>query len=164
MEKLRGMNLPMPRFLQEDIPEGVRGIYGYRNLQTFFPTLSKVFRVNKYQAAKVAYDLPSTLAAVDCSGGQGFCAVTLKKKDGTLVTDRVFLKVTHLLDPVRWMQGRYSLPQEAGLPGHSKTWTSAWHKLQDPWNQAYVEALATYALSGLRSSGASPHFNNFYGA
>jgi methylmalonyl-CoA mutase cobalamin-binding subunit len=28
MEKLRGMNLPMPRFLQEDIPEGVKGIYG----------------------------------------------------------------------------------------------------------------------------------------
>jgi hypothetical protein len=164
MEKLRGMNLPMPRFLQEDIPEGVKGIYGYRNLQTFFPTLSKVFRVNKYQAAKVAYDLPSALAAVDCSGGQGFCAVTLKKKDGTQTSERVFLKVTHLLDPVRWMQGRYSLPQEAGLPGHSKTWTSAWHKLQDPWNQAYVEALATYALSGLRTSGTSPHFNNFYGA
>ena len=111
MEKLRGINLPMPRFLQEDIPEGVRGIYGYRNLQTFFPTLSKVFRVNKYQAAKVAYDLPSSLAAVDCSGGQGFCEATLKKKDGTLTNDRIFLKVTHLLDPVRWMQGRYSPPR-----------------------------------------------------
>ena len=158
------MNLPMPKFLQEDIPEGVRGIYGFRNLQTFFPTLSKVFRVNKYQSAKIAYDLPSKLVAVDCSGGQGFCTVSLQKKDGTVEDARVFLKVTHLLDPVRWMQGRYSLPQEAGLPGHSKTWTSAWHKLQDPWNQAYVEALATYALSSLRTSSVSPHFNQFYGA
>ena len=164
MEKLRGMNLPMPKFLQDDIPEGVKGIYGYRNLQTFFPTLSKVFRLNKYQTAKLAYDLPSKLVAVDCSGGQGFCTIKLQKKDGTIEDARVFLKVTHLLDPVRWMQGRYSLPQEAGLPGHSKTWSSAWHKLQDPWNQAYVEAVATYALSSLRSSGVSPHFNNFYGS
>jgi hypothetical protein len=164
MEKLRGMNFPMPKFLQEDIPEGVRGIYGYKNLQTFFPTLSKIFRINKYQLSKLAYDLPSKLVAVDCSGGQGFCRVSLQKKDGTDEDAHVFLKVTHLLDPIRWMQGRYSLPQEAGLPGHSKTWTSAWHKLQDPWNQAYVEALATYALSGLRTSDVSPHFNQFYGA
>ena len=163
MEKLRGMNVPMPKFLQEDIPDGVKNINGYKNLQTFFPTLSKVFRVNKFQAAKLAYDLPSKLVAVDCSGTQGFCTVTLQRKDETIPA-RVFLKVTHLLDPVRWMQGRYSIPQEAGLPGHSKTWTSAWHKLQDPWNQAYVEALATYALSGLRTSGVSPHFNTFYGA
>ena len=157
------MNVPMPKFLQEDIPDGVKNINGYKNLQTFFPTLSKVFRVNKFQAAKLAYDLPSKLVAVDCSGTQGFCTVTLQRKGETLPA-RVFLKVTHLLDPVRWMQGRYSIPQEAGLPGHSKTWTSAWHKLQDPWNQAYVEALATYALSGLRTSGVSPHFNTFYGA
>ena len=154
----------MPKFLQEDIPEGVRGIYGYKNLQTFFPTLSKVFRVNKFQTGKLAYDLPSKLVAVDCSGGQGFCTITLQKKDGTLEDKVVFLKVTHLLDPVRWMQGRYSLPQESGLPGHSKSWAYAWHKLQDPWNQAYVEALATYALSSLRTSDVSPHFNNFYGA
>ncbi len=158
------MNLPMPKFLQEDIPEGVRGVYGYNNLQTFFPTLSKVFRVNKFQTSKLAYDLPSKLVSIDCSGGQGFCRLSLQEKDGSNTEARAFLKVTHLLDPVRWMQGRYSIPQEAGLPGHSKTWTSAWHKLQDPWNQAYVEVMATYALSGLRSSGVSPHFNKFYGA
>jgi hypothetical protein len=163
MEKLRGMNVPMPKFLQEDIPEGVRGIYGYRNLQTFYPTLSKVFRLNKYQSARVAYNLPAKLIGVDCSGAQGFCRVTLEK-DGALEEATVFMKVTHLLDPIRWMRGRYSLPQEAGLPGHSKTWTSAWHKLQDPWNQAYVEALATYALSNLRTTDVSPHFNQFYGA
>jgi hypothetical protein len=163
MEKLRGMNLPVPRFRQEDIPEGVAGIYGYTHLQTFYPTLNKVFRLNKFQTAKFAYELPATLTAVDCSGNQGFCSITLQKNGG-LVKTRAFLKVTHLLDPVRWMQGRYSLPQQAGLPGHSKTWAAAWHKLQDPWNQAYVEALATFALGGLRSAGISPHFNEFYGA
>ena len=158
------MNVPTPRFLQEDIPEGVDGICGFRKLQTFFPTLSKVFRVNNFQSAKFAYDLPYKLISVDCSGRQGFCTVSLQMKNGEMVESNAFLKVTHLLDPVRWMQGRYSLPKESGLPGHSKTWTTAWHKLQDPWNQAYVEAVATYALGSLRASDVSPHFNKFYGA
>jgi hypothetical protein len=74
------------------------------------------------------------------------------------------MKVTHLLDPVKWMQGEYTIPRRASLPAHTKSWKAAWNKLQDPWNRAYVEALATFALGGLRSSGISPHFNEFYGA
>lgn len=158
--KLRGMSLPTPRFLLEDMSEELHHVKGYRNLQTFFPTLTKVFRINKFQSSKICLDMPWRIAAVDCSGGQGVCKLSLKDKGDI----KAYLKVTHLLDPIRWMQGHYSLPIEAGLPWHSKTWTAAWHKIQDPWNQAYVEALATYALSRLRLSGVSPHFNNFYGS
>ena len=158
--KLRGMSLPTPRFVLEDIAEDLHHVKGYRNLQTFFPTLSKVFRINKFQSSKFCLDMPWRISSVDCSGGQGPCKISLKDKTEV----KAYLKVTHLLDPIRWMQGHYSLPNEAGLPWHSKTWTPAWHKIQDPWNQAYVEALATYALSRLRLSGVSPHFNNFYGS
>jgi hypothetical protein len=158
--KLRGMTLPTPRFVLEDMSEELHHVKGYRNLQTFFPTLSQVFRINKFQSSKFCLDMPWRISAVDCSGGQGICKLTLKD-NGQI---NAYLKVTHLLDPIRWMQGHYSLPIEAGLPWHSKTWTAAWHKIQDPWNQAYVEALATYALSRLRHSDVSPHFNHFYGA
>jgi len=65
MEKLRGMNVPMPKFLQEDIPDGVKNINGYKNLQTFFPTLSKVFRVNKFQA-------PLNSSPLTVQGPRGF--------------------------------------------------------------------------------------------
>jgi hypothetical protein len=75
-----------------------------------------------------------------------------------------FRKVTHLLDPVRWLQGKYSMPKHSYLPWHQETWEAAWNKLQDPMNQAYVEALATYALSKLREADVSPHFHFFYGA
>jgi hypothetical protein len=84
--------------------------------------------------------------------------------DGTTSSKAAFLKVTHLLDPVRWMKGCYSLPQHTGLPWHSRTWLTANHKLQNPNNQAYVEAMASYALGRLREEGVSPHFNEFYGA
>jgi hypothetical protein len=62
------------------------------------------------------------------------------------------------------MKGEYSLPKELGLPWHTRTWAAAWTKLQDPANQAYIEVVASYALSKLRDEGISPHFNEFYGA
>ncbi len=109
---------------------------------------------------------------MDISGTSGAAQLTLApntegatEPDATqAIRQPAFVKVTHLLDPVRWMKGRYSLPRHSGLPWHSKTWTAASHKLQDPWNQAYVETMAAYALGRLREENASPHFNMFYGA
>lgn len=161
--KLRGMSLPPPKYVLEDMAESLHHVKGYRNLQTFFPTLTQIYRINKFQSSKICLNMPWRISSVDCSGGQGPCKIILKDK-GTTREVKAYLKVTHLLDPIRWMQGHYSLPVEAGLPWHSKTWTAAWHKIQDPWNQAYVEAVASYALSHLRISGVSPHFNNFYGS
>ena len=161
--KLRGMTLPIPRFLLEEISQDLHHVKGYHNLQTFFPTLSKVFRINKYQSSNFCLDTPWRITSIDCSGGHGPCSISLKEKTKDYKAN-AYLKVTHLLDPIRWMQGQYSLPKEVGLPWHSKTWTAAWHKIQDPWNQAYVEALAAYSLGKLRVSGISPHFNNFYGS
>ena len=163
-DKLRGMKLPVPHFLTAPLPENLKRVHGYSNLQTFFPSLTKVFRLNKFQTENVWFDLPWIIDTIDCSGSQGPCNLVLESKGEPQRTVPAFLKVTHLLDPIRWMQGHYSLPKEAGLPWHSKTWTAAWHKLQNPWNQAYVEALATYALGRLRKEGVSPHFNEFYGS
>jgi hypothetical protein len=75
-----------------------------------------------------------------------------------------FRKITHLLDPVRWLQGKYSMPKHSFLPWHQSTWEATWSKLQDTMNQAYVEAFATYALSRLREADVTPHFHYFYGS
>lgn len=75
-----------------------------------------------------------------------------------------FRKLTHLLDPVRWLQGKYSLPKHSYLPWHQDSWEAAWTKLQDPMNQAYVEAMASYAFSRLREANISPHYHLFYGS
>lgn len=162
--RLRGLKLEIPKFHSERLPETLQHVNGYSNLQTFFPTLGHIFRLNKFQSEEVTFNLAERILSIDCSGAQGLCSIHVKNNDGDLSEKVAFLKVTHLLEPVKWMQGKYSLPKEAGLPWHNKTWTTAWHKLQDPWNQAYVETLASYALHKLRESDTSPHFNLFYGA
>jgi hypothetical protein len=75
-----------------------------------------------------------------------------------------FRKITHLLDPATWLQGKYSIPKQSILPGHNETWGAMNQKLQDPMNQAYIEALATYCFSRLREGDYTPHFHKFYGA
>ena len=169
MENLRGMTLPSPRFRIAELPKELCQVRGFNSLQTFFPALTKLYRLTKHQTDGVWLDSKWQITGIDISETSGPCQLSLVCREdlsGTTVKTKVhpaFLKVTHLLDPVRWMKGKYSLPKESGLPWHNKTWANAWSKLQDSWNQAYVETIAAYALGRLRDEGVSPHFNEFYG-
>lgn len=168
--ELRGTQLPAPRFRIAPLADELRQVHGFTDLQTFFPTLSRIYRLSKHQSPHVWMDNQWRIIGLDISGTSGPCTLQLmSNREGssqadTIETKRAFLKVTHLLDPIRWMKGRYSLPQHTGLPWHTRTWFTAMNKLQDPDNQAYVEAMASYALGRLREVGVSPHFNEFYGA
>lgn len=164
---LRGIPLPPSRFQIAPLPEELKHVRGFHDLQTYFPTLSKLFRITKHQSGSIWLDSKYRISAIDISGTSGVCSVGLTSNtdaSGSPIQRKAFLKVTHLLDPIRWMKGEYSLPRQAGLPWHTKTWSAAWTKLQDPANQAYIEVVASYALSRLRDLGISPHFNQFYGA
>jgi hypothetical protein len=127
-----------------------------------------LYRLNKHQTDGIWLDSKWRITGLDISGTHGPCSLSLvPNTDGPVGEKRshaAYLKVTHLLDPVRWMKGKYSLPKHSGLPWHNKTWATASAKLQDSWNQAYVESIASYALGRLRDEGISPHFNEFYGA
>jgi hypothetical protein len=163
------MSLPPPRFRIAPLAKELCEVRGFSQLQTFFPTLTKLFRLNKHQTDGIWMDSKWRITGIDISGTSGPCSLKLVKNDISNTTDDVkehnaYLKVTHLLDPIRWMKGRYTLPNHNGLPWHAKTWGSACKKIQDSWNQAYVETVASYALGRLRDEGVSPHFNEFYGA
>ena len=168
--RLRGITLPAPRFRTAPMSSRLSKVRGFSTLQTYFPTLGKLFRITKHHAKQIWLDSAYRMVSLDISGTSGACEVELvenkdsSEEDSSGVRRPAFLKVTHLLDPIRWMKGEYSIPQNAGLPGHSKTWASASTKLQDQSNQAYVESIASYALGRIRDAGLSPHFNQFYGA
>lgn len=170
--ELRGINLPVPRFRIGPLSKELLKVRGYKNLQTFFPTLTKLFRLGRWNLGEdeIWLDQKWRIKSIDCSGTSGACSVSvIQNKDisDSLVqetTRPAFLKATHLLDPIQWIRGHFSLPKEAGLPWHHKAWQRAWQKLQDPGNHAYIETIASYTLGRLREDDVSPHFNIFYGA
>jgi hypothetical protein len=138
-------------------------------LQTFFPTLVNLnSNIGKVRDKEVWMDHTWKIVAMDLSGGTGVCNVKIQRNTAEnnepSESRRVFLKVTHLLDPIHWIRGEYSLPKDAALPGNQRTWATAWKKLHEPCNQAYIESVASYALGRLAEEGITPHFNHFYGS
>lgn len=166
---LRGMELPIPRFSIGPLSNDLLHVKGYKNLQTFFPTLTKLFRLGRWSSGEdeIWPDQQWKVVSIDCSGTAGPCFIGGQAKGDTAEPPTVkpaYLKATHLLDPIHWIRGAYSLPKESGLPWHHKAWQRAWLKLQDPGNHAYIETVASYVLGRLREDDISPHFNIFYGA
>jgi len=142
----------------------MRNVRGYSGIQTFFPTLTQLNPEIQNVSEEVWMDHAWRIAAVDISGERGVCSARIQQNTGPSEARNVYLKVTHLLDPVHWIRGEYSLPKIVGLPGDQATWSKACSKIQDASNQAYVESVASYALGRLFEEGVTPHFNRFYGA
>lgn len=94
---------------------------------------------------------------------KGECHIRVADSSGASTETAAFCKITHLLDPIRWIKGRYSdLP--GGSAENQKAFSEYTKKLKDPMNQAYVESLTYYCCSRLRENNVSPHFPYFYGA
>lgn len=169
--RLKGSQLPIPTVVLKRLHESVRKEKGFADLQTFYPGMDVVCNFKSLPEEDLWLDHKYRLVDIlSSSTTKTSGVVTLRvekntQESGEEVQDiSGFRKLTHLLDPVRWLQGKYSLPKHSYLPWHQDSWEAAWLKLQDPMNQAYVEAMAGYAFSRLREADISPHFHFFYGS
>ena len=162
--------MPPPKFLVYPISKKLFENREFSNLQTYYPGMGVVCEMKEPPKGDVWLDHKERVIEVEEINDKRSAPLRLTVeqnvgKSGVDVEDvSGFRKITHLLDPISWLQGKYTAPKQSVLPGHKETWGSMNQKLQDPMNQAYIEALATYSFSRLREGGYSPHFHKFYGA
>lgn len=169
--RLKGSPLPAPKLLGFPVPENLKTQEGFQDLQTFYPGMDIFGKTKELTDTDPWFDHTYRVKEIlseDSKKSSGRVSIRIEKntqESGIELQDiSGFRKITHLLDPVRWLQGKYSMPKHSFLPWHQATWETTWNKLQDPMNQAYVEAFATYALSRLREADVTPHFHYFYGS
>lgn len=169
--RLKGSSLPPPKMILSAVPLSLKSQTGFQDLQTFYPGMGLFCKSKEMSDGDAWFDHMYRITDVhwqENTKTSGKVSIRVEKntqESGVEIQDiSGFRKVTHLLDPVRWLQGKYSLPKHASLPWHQTTWEATWNKLQDPMNQAYIEALASYAFSRLREEDISPHFHYFYGS
>ena len=148
---LRGCSLPSPTYTVMPCPDALDSVRGYLNLNPQFPTVTDLLGLD---ASFSNVWLGPVISQIDCPGTPGPCQIDISGE-----TLRAYMKVTHLLNPPQWIQGYYSLDVSAG-----KYYRRSRKKLDDPWNQAYIDALACHVVGRLYADGLSPHFNAFYGA
>lgn len=168
--RLKGSQLPPPKILAHPLSKALFEQRGFETLQTFYPGMDIFKNERKLSEEDLWFDHKYRVIEVkssDQTKSSGNVTLRIEKNlpdSGVEIQDiSGFRKITHLLDPVRWLQGKYGLPKYPYLPWN-ESWELAHDKLQDPMNQAYVEALATYAFSRIREADLSPHFHLFFGA
>jgi hypothetical protein len=152
---IRPSNADVPACIREAFPE-------FSNIQSYFSILERLSP--EYAGSMFAYKKcwvgNQSIKTVDRDEGDLFRAALSfdnnKKHD-------VFVKRIHLLDPIRYMEGDYVLPQEGALPAPSELWKSSLAKINDAQNEAYVDALFSMCASALVESGRSPHWCRSFG-
>ena len=171
--QLKGSRVPAAGTVTAPISGELQTLPGFQSLHTYYPGLSILSGTKQTKTQGIWLDhihrvigvLPS---AQDNRKSSGVSSLRIERNESAQGVDiqdvSGFRKITHLVDPVRWIQGEYGIPKTPSLPWSAASWGSAWKKLQDPMNQAHVEALATYGFGKLRELEYTPHFHHFYGA
>ena len=147
------------------IPNVIRdNLTEFKKVQPYFSTLEKLLSNLKSSQIKdgtwwlgISGELVAGLEREPDNSFVG--AIVLK--DGS--KREVFIKRIHLLDPLNMMEGNYVLPDDGALAAPSELWRNTLMKINNPLNEAYVDALFALYASKLAESGLSPHWCQCYG-
>lgn len=100
-----------------------------------------------------------SIVRVERDAESGFLA-TLHLLNGE---QSVFVKRIHLLEPISAMEGEYVWPDDGALSAPSDLWQNALSKINEPMNEAYVDAIFALTASKFVESGVSPHWCKCFG-
>ena len=157
--QLRGVSIPAPTFILGKLPAALKQLAYYTDLQTYFPTMKTLFDLEDLSGQDVWFDNDYKITHVNIVSEEhikGNCKIQVTYKTDSKKIN-AYLKVTHLIDPVTYVKKSvdgYEFANDEEMKD----------KIKDPWNQAYVETIASYCLGKLRQENICPHFNLFYGA
>jgi len=140
----------------------------FSSLNTYFPVLDCAGEVDSDLAG---YWLPSKYRIskiTDISQTTFYASADIERNELTAGIDisnvPVFIKRTHLLEPLKYMRGDYRVQRhDAMLPSPQCTYVQTVQKVNFPMNEAYIEAFGSFLTSQLVESGKCPHFPLFYG-
>ena len=139
-------------------PPPMWGISG--GLQTYFPSLEQLFPSVSQQTSGNP-TLAAKELAVDVSANTSVVEDIRTKERRETST---WIRTVHLVDPVDAMSGDIVLPEDGALPNFRAPWQRALKKVNDPYNEAYTDAVFACMASRLVETGRSPHFCRFYGS
>ena len=140
-------------YIQRNPPTGIPG------LQTYFPSLEILFP-SVADMSEGSPSLASTEMVTDLSDGVATVENILTK---TTRETPIWIRPMHLVEPVEVISGSYVLAADGSLPTFRSAWQRTLRKLNDPYNEAYTDAVFACMASRLVETGVSPHWCRFYG-
>lgn len=134
------------------------------NPQNYIPIYTKFFNMSETNADKINLNNQLTLSEIKTMTSHNSCNAIVLDKHGNKSDKDIFFKYSPLLDPTKYMTGKYDcsdnffldLPKYGIKSGHAKT--------NDPNNSAYVDSFFTYLSSQLLHNHKLLHSLDFYGS
>jgi hypothetical protein len=145
------------------IPESVAtGLPEFTSLQPYWSALEKLYpdASSSHTFLKNCWIGDTSISSIIVDENTRFHA-TLLSASGESIP--LFIKRLHLLDASRTMEGEYIWPREGSLPVPSQLWKTTLAKLNDPLNEAYVDAMFALCADKLVRSNTSPHWMQCFG-
>ncbi len=149
---------------EEGVPAKVtEALQEFRNLQPFFSALERlapeVATQSRVSRCWMGVSAESLRDFVRPDSEDGFSGeIVLAEK-----THPVFIKRVHILDPLDCIEGECMWPNDGALPAPSELWLTALEKLNNPMNEAYVDAVFAMVADRLVASNTSPHWLRCFG-
>ena len=132
--------------------------------QNYIPIYTKFFSMNESNADKMNLNNTLTMNNINTMNSHNSCNAEVIDSNNKVVNKDIFFKFSPLLDPSKYMIGKYEcsnnsmleLPKFGMKCGHAKT--------NDPNNAAYVDSFFTYLSSQLLHNHNFLHSLDFYGS
>lgn len=136
----------------------------FDDIQNYVPMYDKYFALTDSNHNSINLNHKYTITKIVASESQNKCTALVMNEDGKVSEKKVFFKLSPLLDPIKYLIGKYDVsnPNLFQLPGRTISNVNA--KIQDPNNAAYVDSFATYLTSQLLHRHGFVHGLDFYGS
>jgi hypothetical protein len=133
-------------------------------LQNYVPIYGQFFDLTSSNFNKFNLNTPITLRKIGNKRKDGTFVADVVNDKGSEFTRNVFFKLSPIIDPVRYMVGKYDHtdPDLMSLPVFDSQASHA--KARDPNNAAYADGLFSYLTSQLNHNHKFPHGLDFYGS
>ena len=134
------------------------------NCQNYIPLYNKFFSLNNNNSNSINLNNQQSLNSITEKKTENIFKGTIKNEDQKIIEKDVFFKLSPLLDPFKYMAGKYDInnPELLNLPKLNNN--NCYFKVNDENNAAYIDSFFTYLTSQLYNRSDFIHGLDFYGS
>ena len=139
---------------------------GITSLQNYLPIYNRFFSLNENNASSINLNTPCYIKKIDNIQNDHIMDTTIYNEDKEVVNKKeVFIKYSPLLDPLKYIVGKYNNNDFTNLPSFNNSNNiSEDSQMLDANNSAYIDSFMSYLTSNLLHKFNFFHGIDFYGA
>ena len=139
----------------------------FKEVQNYCPTYENFFQLSEQNWNNVNLNHKYSLCGMKESITMNKYKISVKSMEDNIVIEREsFFKYSPLMDPIKYMTGKYKKNEEellVSLPGYDKSSNKSLDKMKDRNNSAYVDAFFSFLSSRLLHDHKFIHGIDYYG-